>query len=85
MVMVRVFHIVLIFCPEDLLHIELVPMVLLSCDGYCFDVFTVSVNDAVCFCDSYCVGFVVMVAPTNHCTMSPWSTILSLNQCRRPY
>ena len=35
---------------------RLVPYVLLSHDGCCFGVFTVSGDDASCFCDSNCVG-----------------------------
>ena len=65
---------------------ELVPEVLFSCDGCCFDVFAVS-GDYVAFFDSHCVGSVVMVivASTNHCTMGPRSSILSLNHYSRPY
>ena len=57
---------------------ELVPEVLFTCDGCCFDVFAVSGDDAAHFCDCYCVGPVVMVmiASTNHCAMGPWPTIL---------
>ena len=52
---------------------KLVPYVLFSCDGSCCDVFTVSGYDTSCFCDSYCVGYVVMVmvASSNHYAMGP--------------
>ena len=48
---------------------ELVFVAFFSCDGCYFDLFAVSGDDAACFCDSYCVGSVVMVASTNHCAM----------------
>ena len=55
---------------------KLVPEVLFSCDGCCFDVFAVSDDDAV---------VMVMVASTSHCAMGPQSTILSINHYSRPY
>ena len=66
---------------------KLVPEVLFSCDGCCFDVHSVSGDDAACFCNSYCVGSVVMVivTSTNHYVMGSWSTILLLNCYSRPY
>ena len=66
---------------------QVVLYALLSSDGSCLDVFTVSGDDTSCFCDFYYIGFVfmAMVASTNHCTMGPQSTILPLNHYYGPY
>ena len=82
----RVIHFFLYFLQRILcIPSKLVPLVLFSCDGCCFDVFTVSGYDVSCFCDSYYVGSIVMVMVTSPNAMGPWSTILLLNHYSRPY
>ena len=66
---------------------KLVPEVLFSSDGCCFDLFAISSDGVACFCYSYCVGSAVMamVTPTSHCAMGSQSTIPFLNCYSRPY
>ena len=66
---------------------KLVPEVLLNCSGCCFDVFAVSGYDMSCFCDSYCVGNVVMVmvTSTNHCVLMGSQSTIPLKHYSRPH
>ena len=65
---------------------ELIPEILFSCDGCCFDMFAVPSHYVACHCDSDCLGSIVMVVITctNNCPVGPWSTILLLNCYSRP-
>ena len=66
---------------------ELVPEILLSCDGCCFNMFAVPSYYVAWCCDFDCIGsfVVVVIAYANNCSMSPRSSILLLNCYSTPY